>query len=115
MAQGQKRNILVNPLAAQAMREFKFEVAHELGISPPQSDYWGEMTARDCGSVGGNMVRKMVQDYQNRLVSGQITPGQVSGETGTGGTGSGGGTTGTGGGGGSTGTQTGGGPSRTHN
>ncbi len=115
MAQGQKRNILVNPLAAQAMREFKFEVAHELGITPPQSDYWGEMTARDCGSVGGNMVRKMVQDYQNRLVSGEITPGHVSGGTGTGGTSGGGGTTGTGGGGGSTGTQTGGGPSRTHN
>ena len=87
MAQGQKRNLLVNPLAARAMEQFKFEIASELGIQPPKSGYWGEMTTRDTGSIGGNMVRRMVQDYQNRLVSGQITPGQVSEQAETGMTG----------------------------
>lgn len=70
MARGQKTNTLVNPMAAQAMQQFKYEVASELGITPPQGGYWGEMTTRDTGAIGGHMVRKMVEDYQNRAVQG---------------------------------------------
>ncbi|HLV10177.1 MAG TPA: alpha/beta-type small acid-soluble spore protein [Halanaerobiales bacterium] len=67
MAAGQKSNTLVNPLAAQAMEKFKYEVAQELGIQVPQSGYWGEMTTRDTGAVGGHMVRKMIEAYENSL------------------------------------------------
>ncbi|MFP4015637.1 MAG: small, acid-soluble spore protein, alpha/beta type [Halanaerobiales bacterium] len=67
MGAGQRSNTLVNPLAAQAMEKFKFEVAQELGIGVPQSGYWGEFTTRDTGSIGGHMVRKMVEAYENSL------------------------------------------------
>lgn len=68
MGTGQKRNTLINPLAAQAMEKFKYEVANELGISIPQDGYWGNYTTRDTGSIGGHMVRKMVEAYENSLV-----------------------------------------------
>ncbi|MFW6035789.1 MAG: small, acid-soluble spore protein, alpha/beta type [Halanaerobiales bacterium] len=64
---GQRSNTLVNPLAAQAMENFKYEVAQELGIQIPQSGYYGEMTTRDTGALGGHMVRKMVEAYENSL------------------------------------------------
>ncbi len=67
MGIGQKSNTLVNPLAAQAMEKFKYEVANEIGLNVPQSGYWGELTARDCGAVGGHMVRKMVEAYENTV------------------------------------------------
>lgn len=67
MGTGQKRNTLINPLAAQAMEKFKYEVANELGISIPQDGYWGNYTTRDTGSIGGHMVRKMVEAYENSL------------------------------------------------
>lgn len=70
MAGGQKSNTLVNPLAAKAMEQFKYEVANELGIQTPQSGYWGEMTTRDTGAIGGHMVRKMVEAYENSLSGG---------------------------------------------
>ncbi|MFW5992104.1 MAG: small, acid-soluble spore protein, alpha/beta type, partial [Halanaerobiaceae bacterium] len=54
MGAGQKNNTLVNPLAAQALEKLKFEVAQELGISVPQSGYWGEFTTRDTGAIGGH-------------------------------------------------------------
>jgi hypothetical protein len=65
--QGQRSNTLVNPLASQAMEKFKYEVASELGIQVPQSGYYGEMTTRDTGAIGGHMVRKMVEAYENSL------------------------------------------------
>lgn len=64
---GQKNNTLVNPLASQAMEKFKYEVANELGIQIPQSGYYGEMTTRDTGALGGHMVRKMIEAYENSL------------------------------------------------
>jgi len=46
----------------KAMDNFKYEVAHELGIPVYQGseDYWGNISSRDCGAVGGNMVKKMI-------------------------------------------------------
>jgi len=67
MGQGQKSNTLINPLAAQAMEKFKYEVASELGIEIPQSGYYGNMTTRDTGAIGGHMVRKMIEAYENSL------------------------------------------------
>lgn len=55
--------------AAQAMDKFKYEVANELNINtqPIQGDYWGYMTARDCGAVGGHMVKRMIEAAQRSL------------------------------------------------
>ncbi len=73
MAQGQKRNILVVPEAQKAMEKFKTEMAKEVGIEAPADGYWGNYSSRDCGSVGGHMVRRMVEDYQKRAAQGQTT------------------------------------------
>ena len=56
----QSSNTLVVPQAKKALEQFKYEVASELGIQTPQDGYWGTMTTRDTGAIGGNMVRKMI-------------------------------------------------------
>lgn len=53
------------PEAREALDNFKMEVADELGV--PFSDYNGDLTSRQCGSVGGEMVKRMVEDYEKRL------------------------------------------------
>lgn len=74
MAQGQKRNKALVPEARAALNQFKYETANELGIQVPQDDYWGTLSSRDCGAVGGNMVRKMIQQAQQQLA--QRNPNQ---------------------------------------
>ncbi|HHX25003.1 MAG TPA: alpha/beta-type small acid-soluble spore protein [Thermoanaerobacterales bacterium] len=73
MAQGQKRNKLVVPEAYKAMEQFKAEIAKEVGIQAPPDGYWGNYSSRDCGAVGGHMVRRMIEDYQRRASSGTTT------------------------------------------
>ena len=64
----------VNPMAIQALDKFKLEAAQELGVSDEyKSGYWGNMTSRECGSVGGQMVKKMVEEYENQLAGQQTT------------------------------------------
>lgn len=77
MGTGQKRNILVVPESQQRMYNFKYEVARDLNIQPPEGDYWGDVPARDCGAVGGHMVRRMIQ-----LAEQQLAGGATSGMTG---------------------------------
>ncbi|HHW41469.1 MAG TPA: alpha/beta-type small acid-soluble spore protein [Syntrophomonadaceae bacterium] len=70
MGQGQKSNKLLVPEASRAMYQFKYEMANEVGIQNQiQGDYWGYISSRDCGAVGGAMVRRMIQAYQQNLVS----------------------------------------------
>lgn len=58
----------VNPQAATALDTMKFEVASELGIANQvRSQGWSTMTSADCGRVGGQMVRKMIQQYESTL------------------------------------------------
>jgi hypothetical protein len=67
---GQKRNRILVPEATQAMYQFKYEIARELGIENQiQNGYWGYISSRDCGSVGGNMVRRMIQTIEQSLAS----------------------------------------------
>lgn len=61
------RNRKVVPEAKHGLDTFKYEVANELGVRPPESGYWGGMTSRECGSVGGFMVKKMVESYEKSL------------------------------------------------
>lgn len=57
------------PEARHALDVFKNEVANEIGVKVPENGYWGEMTSRECGSVGGNMVKKLVAMGEQQLMS----------------------------------------------
>mgnify|MGYP001294429579 FL=1 len=69
MAAGQKTNDLVYAQAKKSLDQMKYEISKELNIdtSPIQGDYWGYMTARDCGAVGGNMVKRMIEAAEQTL------------------------------------------------
>lgn len=71
MATGQKSNTLMVKEASQALEKFKYEVANELNINtqPIQGDYWGYMTSRDCGAVGGHMVKRMIEAAERSLAN----------------------------------------------
>lgn len=59
-------NQLVNQNARDAMNRFKMETAGEVGANLKQG-YNGDITAKQAGSIGGQMVRKMIQAYENGL------------------------------------------------
>ena len=76
MAAGQNgsgRTQLV-PEAHQMLDNMKYEIAGELGVPVHQGseDYWGNIPSRDCGRVGGSMVKKMISMAENDLVSGRM-------------------------------------------
>ena len=54
------------PEASQGLSKFKMEVARELGV--PLGDYNGDLTSRQCGSVGGEMVKRMVEEYEGHYL-----------------------------------------------
>ena len=59
-----------NSLVAEArhgLDKFKYEVANEVGVTLKQG-YNGDITSRDAGRIGGNMVKKMIQSYEQNLV-----------------------------------------------
>ena len=53
------------PESKNGLSRFKNEVAQELGV--PFSDYNGNLSSRQCGSVGGEMVKRMVEEYESNL------------------------------------------------
>lgn len=59
-------NKLVNPNAREAMNRFKMEAANEVGVTLKQG-YNGDLTSKQAGSVGGQMVKKMIQAYENGM------------------------------------------------
>ncbi|NLV87213.1 MAG: alpha/beta-type small acid-soluble spore protein [Clostridiales bacterium] len=59
-------NKLVNPNAREAMNRFKMEAASEVGVNLTQG-YNGDLTSRQAGSVGGQMVKKMIEAYENGI------------------------------------------------
>ena len=59
-------NQMAVPQAKEAMHRFKQEVASEIGV-PLKEGYNGDLTSRQAGSIGGQMVKKMVQQYENSL------------------------------------------------
>ena len=64
-------NTTAVPEAKGAMDRFKFEVANELGV-PLTNGYNGNLTSKQNGSVGGYMVKKMIE-AQERQMSGDTT------------------------------------------
>ena len=59
-------NRIVVPAAREAMDRFKMEAAGEVGVSLNQG-YNGDITAKQAGSIGGQMVKKMIEAYENGL------------------------------------------------
>ncbi|MFQ8600367.1 MAG: alpha/beta-type small acid-soluble spore protein [Oscillospiraceae bacterium] len=59
-------NKLVVPQAREAMDRFKMEAANEVGVNLKQG-YNGDLTSREAGSVGGQMVKKMIESYENSI------------------------------------------------
>ena len=51
-------NRIMNPNAREAMDKFKMEAANEVGVNLKEG-YNGDLTSREAGSVGGQMVKKM--------------------------------------------------------
>lgn len=56
----------VVPEAKQAMNRFKMEAASEVGVNLKEG-YNGDLTSRQAGSVGGQMVKKMIEAYENSM------------------------------------------------
>ena len=61
-----KNSSILNPNAREAMDKFKMEAAGEVGVNLKQG-YNGELTSRQAGSIGGQMVKKMIEAYENSL------------------------------------------------
>ena len=64
-------NQLIVPQAAQALNQLKLEAAQELGVQIPADGYYGNMTSRDAGSLGGYITKKLVQIAEQTLSGGQ--------------------------------------------
>lgn len=60
------KNKIVIPEAKNAMNKFKMEAASEVGVNLKQG-YNGDLTSKEAGSVGGQMVKKMISAYENSM------------------------------------------------
>ena len=61
-----KSNKTLVPEAKEAMNQFKMEAANEVGVSLKQG-YNGDLTSKQAGSIGGQMVKKMIESYENGM------------------------------------------------
>ena len=52
--------------AGEAMEKFKMEAASEVGVNLKQG-YNGDLTSKQAGSIGGQMVKKMIESYENSI------------------------------------------------
>ena len=66
MSNGNGSNKIMVPNAREAMNKFKMEAANEVGVNLKQG-YNGDLTSRQAGSVGGQMVKKMIESYEKSL------------------------------------------------
>ena len=56
------------PEAISALDKFKYEVASEVGVNLKEG-YNGDISSRDAGRIGGNMVKKMIQQAENNMAN----------------------------------------------
>ena len=54
------------PEAREALNRFKMEAANEVGVNLKQG-YNGDLTSKQAGSIGGQMVKKMIESYENSM------------------------------------------------
>jgi len=55
-----------NNEAKAALEQFKMQAANEVGVNLKQG-YNGDLTSKQAGSIGGQMVKKMVESYENSM------------------------------------------------
>ena len=70
MSNNTSSNKAAGPEAKGALNRFKFEVANELGV-PLTDGYNGNLTSKQNGSVGGYMVKKMIEAQERSMSAGQ--------------------------------------------
>ena len=66
MSNTSSSNRVVVPEAKEAMDKFKMEIADELGV-PLTNGYNGNLTSYQNGSVGGYMVKKMIEEQEKKM------------------------------------------------
>ena len=64
MANNNNRKLV--PEARSALDKFKYEVASEVGVNLKEG-YNGDISAKEAGKIGGQMVRKMIQQAENDM------------------------------------------------
>lgn len=64
MPRSSKRNVV--PEARAALEQMKFEVANQVGVNLKKG-YNGDLTSRDAGHIGGNMVRQMIEQAERQM------------------------------------------------
>jgi len=55
------------PEAMESLDKFKYEVANEVGVNLKEG-YNGNISAKDAGKIGGNMVKKMIKQAENQMI-----------------------------------------------
>ena len=55
------------PGAKKALEQFKMEAANEVGVTLNQNGDNGNLTSRQAGSIGGQMVKKMIESYEQGM------------------------------------------------
>ena len=66
MASNNNNNKIMVPEAKAAMEKFKMEAASQVGVNLKQG-YNGNITAKEAGSIGGEMVRKMIRRQEEEM------------------------------------------------
>lgn len=61
-------NSKVVPAAKEALNKFKYEVASEVGVTL-KDGYNGHLSSRDAGRIGGNMVKKLIEQAENQMIN----------------------------------------------
>lgn len=61
-----RRNKALVPEAEEGLNRFKMEAAREVGVDL-KDGYNGDITTKEAGSVGGQMVKRMIQSYEQNL------------------------------------------------
>lgn len=72
------RNRVLVPGAQQALENFKYEIANEIGLANYAGADKGELTSRQNGYVGGYMVRKMIQQVEDQMAQGAVQTAQLA-------------------------------------
>ena len=65
MSSSNSKRTLV-PEAKESLNKFKYEVASEVGVNL-KNGYNGDISSRDAGRIGGNMVKKLIQQAENNM------------------------------------------------
>ena len=61
-----RRSKVLVPEAREALNRFKMEAANEVGVNL-KNGYNGDLTSKQAGSIGGQMVKKMIESYENSM------------------------------------------------